>query len=181
MRKLNAILAMGTVVMFLVHAVMGGMILMGFIPGGNTVMKVLAEVMMICITGHVILSIKLTADTVIAVKRSGAHYFKENKMFWIRRISGLAVMLFIVAHLEIFGKDGGDPVRLALFEGPQLVTQLLLVVSLIVHILTNIRPLMLSLGAKSYKELALDIVLILSMILLFAGAGFAVYYFRWQA
>ena len=83
-------------------------------------------------------------------------------------------------HLEIFGKGGGDPVRLSLFEVPQLITQILLVLSLVLHIITNIRPLMISLGMKSYKELVLDLALILSIILLFAGAGFTVYYFRWQ-
>ncbi len=179
MRRVNAVLAMGITALFFVHAVMGGFQLMGLMSGGNTVMKVLAWVMMISIVLHMLIGIKLTADTVIAIKRSGASYFGENKLFWIRRISGLALMLFIVTHLMIFS-NSGTPVRLGFFGTAQLISQILLAVTLALHIITNIRPLMTALGLRGFRELLLDVMLVTAVLLLFAGAAFVVYFIRWQ-
>ncbi len=178
MRRVNSVLAMLIAALFFVHAALGGFQLMGVLPK-NTLMKVISEIMMTLIAGHVLFSIKLTADTVIALKRSGAGYFRENKLFWIRRISGFALMFFIISHLNIFGKDNGSPARLQPFGAPELISQILLALTLALHIISNIKPLMLSLGLKSFKELAIDAMLIAAVILLFAGAGFLVYFIRW--
>ncbi|MBR1393362.1 MAG: hypothetical protein IJ561_05955 [Ruminococcus sp.] len=181
MRKLNAVLAMGITALFLVHAITGAFQLMGVMSGGSAFLSVLSWVMLGLIVLHVIISVKLTVDTVVAIKRAKASYFKENKLFWIRRISGLAVMLFIVCHVVIFmGRNEDGAYRLALFEGVQLATQILLVLSLALHILSNIRPLMLALGVKSFKDALIDAMLVLSVIMLFAGAGFAIYWLRWN-
>ena len=177
MRKLNPIVTMLIAALFSVHAALGGFQLMGVL-GSSPVMKILAWIMLGLIGLHTVISIKLTADTVIALRRSGACYFKENKLFWIRRISGLALMLFILSHLMIFSKSG-DPVRLGFFGTAQLITQILLGITLALHIVTNLRPLMISLGLKSFRELMLDSLFIASVILLFSGAGFVVYHIRW--
>ena len=181
MRKYNAVLSMGILALFLVHAIAGGLQMAGFLPGGSQVMKVLAWVMLGLIAVHIGIGCKLTADTLRAIKKSGASYFKENQLFWLRRISGFAIMIFIVCHLVIFmGNSADGVVRLHLFEGAQLTTQILLVVSIAVHVLTNIRPLMLALGAKRYKTVLLDCLVVLSALLLASGIAFIIYYIRWN-
>ena len=181
MRKINAVLSMGILVLFLIHAVTGGLQLSGFLSGGNVVLSVMAWVMLVLIAAHLLIGCKLTADTLRSMKRSGASYFKENQLFWLRRISGFAIMLFIVCHLLIFQTSAEDgAVRLHLFAGVQLVTQLLLVVSIAVHVLSNIRPLMIALGAKRYKTVLLDVLVILATLLLASGIGFVIYYIRWN-
>ncbi|MBR1723664.1 MAG: pilus assembly protein PilX [Ruminococcus sp.] len=181
MRKLNAIVIMTVLVLFLIHAAMGSFQLAGILPGGSTLLSVMAWVMLTLICLHAVIGIKLTADTLRAIKASGTSYFKENKLFWTRRISGFAIMLFILFHVMIFmGRSDGGAFRLSFFGGLQLAGQILLVLSIALHVMTNIKPLMLALGAKSYKELALDILFVLSAVLLFSGAGFVVYYIRWS-
>ena len=181
MRKLNALLAMGIFALFLVHAAVGGLQLAGLAAGGSRVMTILAWLMAAIIVLHTLIGVKLTADTLSAIKKSGAGYFRENKLFWIRRISGAAVMLFIISHIILFmGERDGGVFRLSLFDGSALIGQLLLVLSAAAHIITNIKPLMISLGKKNGRELAIDILLVMSAILLLSGAAFIVYYIRWR-
>lgn len=181
MRKWNAVLSMGILGLFLIHAVAGALQLAGLLQGGSAVMKIMAWVMTVLIAVHIVIGCKLTADTMRAIQKSGASYFKENQLFWLRRISGFAIMIFIVCHILLFsGNNAGGVVRLHLFEGAQLVTQILLVLSIAVHVLSNIRPLMLALGAKRYKTVLLDALVILSALLLASGIAFVIYYIRWN-
>lgn len=181
MRKFNAILSMVIFALFLFHVIAGTFILVGAADGGSAVMSAVTWVMLAAVCVHAVIGIKLTADTLIALKKSGANYFKENKLFWIRRISGFAVMLFIAAHAVIFvGHSGADGYRLNLFGVPQLIMSVLLVLTVLLHIVTNIRPLMLALGARSGRELITDIALILSFLMLAAGIGFVVYFVSWS-
>lgn len=180
MRKWNAILSMGILALFLIHAIAGAFQLSGFIPGGSAIMEKMAFAMVCLIFIHFVIGIKLTVDTIKAIIKSGTSYFKENKLFWIRRISGLAVMLFVIFHIMIFLGTNNGAYRLNLFEGIQLASQLLLVISVAVHVVTNIKPLMISIGAKSYKMFLTDIILVLSVLLVFMGAAFIVYYLRWN-
>ena len=180
MRRLNAIVSMAVLALFLIHAAVGGLQLAGVLAGGSAVMSVLAWVMVGLIAVHVVIGIKLTADTLAAQKKAGTAYFKENRLFWTRRISGMAVMLFIAAHIIVFmGESSGGVYRLTLFNGVRLAEQILLVLSVGVHVITNIKPLMIAFGAKSGRELALDILLITSAVLLISGVGFVIYYIRW--
>ena len=181
MRKFNAVLSIAIFALFLFHVIYGSFLMLGFVGGGSPVMTAVTWVMLAAIAVHVVIGIKLTADTLIAVKRSGASYFRENKLFWIRRISGFAVMIFIFAHIGIFmGHNGADGYRLNLFDVPQLIMSLLLVLSLLLHIVTNIRPLMTALAAKRGRELIADIAVILSAVLLVSGIAFAVYFVSWS-
>ena len=180
MRKWNAILSMGILALFLIHAIAGAFQLSGFIPGGSAIMEKMAFAMVCLIFIHFVIGIKLTVDTIKAIIKSGTSYFKENKLFWIRRISGFAVMLFVIFHIMIFLGTNNGAYRLNLFEGIQLASQLLLVISVAVHVVTNIKPLMISIGAKSYKMFLTDIILVLSVLLVFMGAAFIVYYLRWN-
>ncbi len=182
MRKWNAVLSMGILALFLIHAVTGTLQMSGLLSGGSQVLKIMAWFMVALIVLHTIIGCKLTADTLIAIKKSGASYFKENQLFWLRRISGFAIMAFIACHLAFFMTNTENGVvRLHVFEGAQLVTQLLLVVSIALHVLSNIRPLMIALGAKKFKNFLLDLLVIFSALLLASGIGFIIYFIRWNA
>ena len=179
-RKINAILGTAMIVLFLAHMIMGGLQLAGIMPGGNSLMKIGAVLLFVLTMVHTVIGVILTAATLKARKKSGAGYFRENRLFWVRRISGFALMLFLVSHIMIFsGRTNGEVFRLNLFDIPQLISSLLFVASLLVHIVTNIRPLMLALGAGRAKDFLADCAFVLSVLLLAAGAAFVIYYFRW--
>ena len=180
MRKFNAILGPVILAFFLLHIIIGSLQLTGLTPGGNTVMQIGAWLLIAAVGAHTVIGIKLTVDTLAAIKRSGASYFRENKLFWIRRISGFAVMLFIAAHIILFmGHGSGGAFRLNVFDVPQFIMSVLLVLSVLLHIVTNIRPLMIALGSRSAKEFIADIAVVFSVLLLFSGIAFVVYFVRW--
>ena len=181
MRKANAIITALIMVLLLVHMILGGFQLAGLLQGGNILNEVSAMTMLFLICVHTVLGVILTVKSVKLLKKSGAHYFKENKLFWLRRISGFAVMLFVAAHVLIFlGRHTETGAYRLSFFGPlQLAVQILMVLSIALHVITNVRPMMISFGIKSYKDLGIDIMLILSILLMLAGAAFVVYYIRW--
>ena len=181
MRKWNAILSMAILLLFLLHAIAGGFQLAGLIPGGNRLLTIFARIMVVLIVIHAAIGTKLTVDSLNISKRAGVSYWKENRLFWVRRISGIAVMVFILAHVVLFlGTSSSGAYLLRRFEGAQLASQILMVNAVAVHVLTNIRPLFLALGARRVREILVDVLLVLSVILLFAGAMFVVYYLRWS-
>ena len=181
MRKINAILSMSILVLFLIHAIVGGFQLAGIIPGGSAIMKGLAWLMLLFILIHAGIGCKLTADTCRACKKAGVSYYKENRLFWLRRSSGFAIMIFILFHVLIFlGNQNHDVYRLNDFGMMQLISQILLVLSIAVHVISNIRPLMIALGKRNYQKMIIDILMILSVILLLAGIAFVIYYLRWR-
>ena len=70
--------------------------------------------------------------------------------------------------------------RLNYFGTIQLVSQILLVISLIVHVISNVKPVLIAFGMKKLKDYAPDLLLILGGVLLFTGIAFVIYYIRWK-
>ena len=182
MRKFNSIITTAILLLFVIHIVWGVLVLFGISDGGNLVLSHLGYVLLVLVCIHMIIGIKLTADSIKASKRSGVSYFRENKLFWIRRISGFGLLLFLILHVWLFlpVRTSGGAYRLRYFGPVEYAFQILFVLTLLLHVLTNIKPLMLSLGVKSFASVMTDILFILSVILLIAGVGFTVYFIRWQ-
>ena len=179
MRKINAILGPLMIILLVIHGIWGTFQLSGIIPGGSIVRKVLSYIMVAAVVCHIIIGIKLTVDTLIAIKRSGASYFKDNLEFWVRRISGLALILFIIYHMLVFMGKNGEVFRLNSFGGVQLAAHILLVIALTIHLIFNIRPLFIALGITN-REYIKDIAIILTVILVVCAVGFFIYYLRWN-
>ena len=178
MRKLNAVLTAAIMLLFLVHAILGGFQLLGV---GSTAVKALAWICVALIAAHTVIGIRLTADTLRVRKKTGVGYFRENTLFWARRISGFAVMVLLVFHITAFGDNSGAQYRLRWLDTANLVTQLLLIASLALHILSNVRPMLISFGIRSLRERTGDILFILSVVMIFLASAFIVYYLRWNS
>ena len=179
MRKLNSILGPLLIVLLLIHGIWGAFQLASIVPGGSLIRKILSYVMVAALAIHVVIGIKLTADTLIAIRRSGASYWKGNELFWISRISGFTLIVLIIYHMFIFITPAGEVFRLNTFGGLQLAGHLLLVAALFIHLAVNIKPLCIALGISGRKFVR-DIVIILSIVLLVFAAAFVFYYLRWN-
>lgn len=179
MRRLNAIVSLLLIILFLIHTIAGSFQLMRIIPGGNELMKDLSYFMLFLIGVHVIIGIKLTLDSVKVGIKSGKFYFRENAVFWIRRITGFAMIMLIICHVLLFTSNG-EIFRLNDFNEVQLVFSILLVFTLLIHILANIRPLLISFGISGFRLYIKDILLVLAIISLFGAFAFMIYYFRWN-
>lgn len=182
MRQINAVTAALSMLLFVIHLIWGGLELAGFVKGGNLVFKVISYLMVVLIALHTIIGIKLTMDTIKASRRSGASYIKANRLFWIRRISGLSLLIFILLHVFTFmGKNAGGVYLLNVFDAFQLAVQILMVISLLIHLLSNITPLRIALGIEDSAGVRVDIMLVLTVLLLLGGLAFIIYYLRWMA
>ena len=179
MRKLNVIVSMLLIILFLIHTIAGSFQLMKIIPGGNELMKNLSYFMLFLIGVHIVIGTKLTIDSVKVGIKSGKFYFRENAVFWTRRITGFAMILLIICHVLLFISNG-EVFRLNDFNEVQLVFSILLVFTLLIHILANIRPLLISFGISGFRLYIKDILLVLAIISLLGALAFVIYYLRWN-
>ena len=177
MRRVNAILTAVILLLFLLHAILGSFQLIGV---GSTAVKGIAWAAAVLILIHTAIGVKYTADALRVWKKTGVGYFRENRLFWARRVSGLAVMVLMFFHFTAFGDSSGSVYRLKYFGTAKLTAQLLLAAALALHVLTNVKPLLISFGIRSLRPRAADMLLVLSVLMLFFAAAFLVYYLRWN-
>lgn len=182
MRRVNAFVTVLLFLLFLVHLIRGGLILIGAVQGGSTAFKAVTHSMLTLLAVHVLIGVILTVKTIMTAHGSGTFYRKENRMFLIRRISGFALVFFMAAHVMIFsGSEVNGAYRLNLFDAPALILQILLVICLLIHLGCNIRPLGISLGIDGLRGIRTDALIVLTILLLIGGIAFFVYYLMWNA
>ena len=90
-------------------------------------------------------------------------------------------MILLCFHMFAFGKTTNGVFQLKPFTTVKLIAQILLVLSIALHVLTNIRPALISFGARGLKQHAGAILIVLSLVLLVFITAFIIYYLRWQA
>jgi hypothetical protein len=171
---------MGLMVLVLLHGIAGGFQLMGLIPGGSSLLEVLAWAMLVLLAVHIVIGVVLTARTLRASAKAGAAYVRENTLFWIRRLSGFALAMLLLLHLLIFVRTGTGVFRLHDFGTQELLGQLLLLAALAVHLLCDVKPLAIALGLHSGRGYGRDMLLILAVVLAFCALAFVIYYLRWN-
>ena len=181
MRRLNAIVSAAMLLLFLIHMIEGGMELAGMRKGGDGIFSLVSYALAVLLIIHVLLGIKFTIDTVIAARRSGTFYVKENRLFLARRISGFALFVFLALHMYLFrGMGEGTAFRLRRFDFAAFASQICMVLSLMLHLVTNIKPLRIALGLEDKKNIRMDAAWILAILLFLSGIAFFIYYLRWQ-
>jgi hypothetical protein len=180
LRKTNALISIGLVVLLLLHAIAGGFQLMGLIPGGSSLLEALAWLMLALLAGHMVIGVILTAQTLHTSAKAGAAYVRVNALFWVRRLSGFALALLLLLHLLLFVQTGTGVFRLHDFGPQELLGQLLLLMTLAIHLMCDIRPLAIALGLHSGRGFGRDILLILAVVMAFCALAFVVYYLRWN-
>lgn len=178
MRKVNAILSHIILAMFLIHSVIGAFNLMGV---GSVTTRILAHAMVGFVLVHAVLGSILTAQTLRAQKKAGVSYFKDNLLFWARRISGFAVMVLLVFHVLAFTGVSAAHYRLPNFDAFRLATQLLMVGAIAFHVIANVKPLLIACGIKKLKPRVNDLAFWLAALLLLMAVAFVIYYLRWLA
>lgn len=165
-------------ILFLDHAIFGSLQLFG--ANNVMVMKVTARICAMLIFIHAVIGIILTVESIRVWRKTGAPYFHENTLFWARRISGAAIMILMFFHMFAFSSTVNGVLQLKPFTTAKTITQILFVVSIAVHVLTNIRPLFIALGARSWKRFLPDVLVALSIVLIIFIVAFIIYYVRWQ-
>lgn len=177
LRKINTVLSVMLVVIFMLHGVMGSFTRIGV---GHYAGVKLAWIGVWILAVHTVIGVILTIQTLRASHKNGGSYFKQNALFWARRASGLAILILVFFHLGLFGGVENGMYMIFPFTTVKLLKQLLLIAALFVHLFMNVRPLLVSLGVIKYKERRADIYLILSVLVLFMSASMIIYYIGWH-
>jgi succinate dehydrogenase/fumarate reductase cytochrome b subunit len=180
LRKANAIISIGLIGLLLLHGISGAFQLIGLIPGGSSVRKALAWILLALLAVHIVIGVVLTVKTLRASAKAGAAYRRENTLFWVRRLSGFALTLLLLLHLLIFAETGTGVFRLHDFGPQELLGQLLLLAALAIHLLCNVKPLAIALGLHSGKGYGRDILLILAVVMVFCALALVIYDLRWN-
>ncbi len=180
LRKFNAIISMATLFLLIIHMIMGSFSLIGVTDHGNRIMTIMSFIMLALVVIHIIIGTILTVKTIKLTKKSGASYPKQNRLFWTRRISGFAIILFVIFHLVIFGISHLGGGHVFVFAHAQLIFSILLVATVAVHVISNIKPLLISFGFRSGKVYVKDILFVMSIILLFATIAFIAFFIRFN-
>lgn len=177
MRKINGIIAMLVLVLFVIHGILGALNLMNV---ATVIVKVLSHTMLSLIIVHALISAGLTVRSVRTAIQTKTPYFRHNRLFWARRISGILILALVFFHMTAFGYTSGGVFRLTPFDAFRFGVQLLFWLSIAVHIITNVKPVLITFGVKRLRPKAGDILFFISAALLFMAAGFIIYYIRWQ-
>lgn len=177
MRRLNAILSAVILAMFVIHGFLGAL---NMLDVAVVITKVMARIMVVLVAVHAVLGGILTVKAIRTRRVTKAPYWKENALFWARRISGVAIVILLVFHVTTFLSASGSVFSLSFFDGFRLTANILLVLSIAVHVITNVKPMLISFGIRRLRPRVGDILFVLSILLILFVIGFIVYYIRWN-
>lgn len=104
MRKINTILSVLLLVIFMLHGLMGSFMLLGI---GSSAGKILAWVGVAVLAAHTVIGVILTINTLKISKNAGNSYLKQNAVFWARRASGLAILILMLFPYRIIWRSTG--------------------------------------------------------------------------
>ena len=79
-----------------------------------------------------------------------------------------------------FSDNNSEVFRLVPFDLYRLILQLLFLCSVAVHLIANVKPLLISFGTRKLRQKWGTVLFFVSAGLLFMTIGFIVYYVRWQ-
>lgn len=177
MRKWNHILARIILFLFLLHAVMGSLMFLGV---STVSLTPLSWILFTAVVMHGILGIFSTAAAVKSGRETGRWYWKENAAFWVKRISGLAILLLLVFHITAFTTSVNGHFFLKEFTVFRMIAQLLLLLAIFIHLAVSIKSMLIAGGTINFKEKTVDWLLVLSVLILFFTVAVIVYFIHWQ-
>jgi succinate dehydrogenase hydrophobic anchor subunit len=168
MRKSNTILVLLILILLLDHVIFGGLYFFGAGPG---VFKPIAFAMLLLVILHAFISMVVTIRAEMAGFKTKARYNKENRSFWLRRVSGTAIIILAILHALMMSKNENGVARINSMPKPLRLATPLLIVAVFLHLFENVRPLLISLGIRNIDKKEKAIKIVLSIIALFAIAA----------
>lgn len=196
--KLNVFVVVLMLLLFLTHGIMASMSTLGILGNYGTSLSGIAFYLMFV---HIFLTILRTIQMFVPEMRSRKEFFSyckknggykkglqsmfvdanlrtklknQSTNFWVTRFSGAVFLILVYVHKTWvgFGASIGVPGYI------MYALQVLLITSLGVHVLFNLKPLFSKVGIRNTKIILPMTKAILSVVLIFIMYGLAVYYFR---
>lgn len=180
LRRANAIITISLLFLILVHIMMGVFQMTGITLVLPLWKKVLSYTMVALVLAHGVIGAILTHSSLKLAKKQENKYVKQNCKFWIMRISGFLMVIFIAYHIWLFSNGTSELLRLKFFGEIQLAVSLLLVLAIFVHIGIGIRSLFISIGLERLRKFIKDSKWIFFIVLSIGAVAFVIYYLRWN-
>ena len=177
MRKWNNLLARIIIVLFLLHALMGSLMLLGL---SNISFKPLSWLLFAAVIAHGVLGILATVQAVKGGRQSGKWYLRQNAVYWTKRFSGLAILILLCFHISAYTTAVGNAFFLKEFTFGRMVAQLLLILSIFLHLAVSVKSMLIAKGVVEFKERTIDWMMVLSLMMLFFAAAVVIYFIQWQ-
>lgn len=178
MRKWNNILARVIIALFLLHALMGSLLLLGL---SNISFRPLSWLLLAMVIAHGILGIAATIQAVKSGKNSGIWYLRQNAAYWTKRFSGLAILILLCFHISAYTTTIGSAFFLKEFTFGRMAAQLLLILSIFLHLAVSIKSMLIAKGVRKFKERTVDWMMVLSLMMLFFAVAVVYYFIEWQS
>ena len=177
MRRWNNILVRIIIVLFLIHALLGSLMLLGVSTISFTPLSWLLLVIVII---HGIIGMIMTLKAVTSGKKSGRWYLRQNAAFWTKRVSGICILLLLVFHVTAYTTSVNGRFFLKEFTLIRLLSQILFVLAIFIHLVVSIKSMLIAKGTVKFKERTIDWILVLSIMMIFFVVAVIIYYIQWQ-
>ncbi len=177
MRRCNGILARIIIALFMLHALMGSLMLLGI---STISFEPLSWTLLAAVVAHGVLGAVASVRTFKSGNGSGKWYFKENFSFWAKRITGLTILILLAFHVSAYTTYIDGVCFLKKFTLLRMVAQVLLITSIFIHLLVSIKPMLIARGTLKFKERAGDIVMLVSIMMMLFTVAVVIYYIQWQ-
>lgn len=177
MRKWNNLLARVIILLFLLHALMGSLMLLGI---STITLKPLSWLLFGVVSLHGIFGIISTIPSIRTARKTGQWFLKENAAFWTKRISGIAILLLLSLHITAYTTSVNGKFFLKEFTMCRMIAQILLILSIFIHLMVSIRSMLIAKGTIKFKERTVDWMLVLSIMMIFFTIAVIAYYIQWQ-
>lgn len=176
-RTLNSWIGKLLVLLFAVHGLAAGYMLaeLTYISWVKSVGYAACGLLVL----HGLIAIVLSLDAWRA-GRAGKWYWRENTIFWLRRLTGLALLIFLFFHFGAYGGMVGGRYQLREFTTVLYLAQLGLLLSCILHVGVSVKGMLIADGITKYGMWRNISFLILAALLVLMAAAVTMYYAAWN-
>ena len=164
MRKINNILVHIIIALFLLHALMGSLILLGV---SRISFRILSYTLLMVVFMHAVISMVSTLRALESGQKSKKWYLRKNTGFWTKRISGLSILVLLIFHMTAYTRSNGT-----------MIAQLLFILAIFVHLAVSVKSMLIARGTIHLKDRLIDCMFVLSAMILFFSLAIITYYIQ---
>lgn len=128
---------------------------------------------------HTVFAVLLSVDAWRA-GRSGRWYMRENTVFWLRRLTGLAMLFFLFFHFGAYGSMVSGRYVLRAFTPLLYAAQLGLLIAAVLHVAVSMKGMLVADGVTRFQMWRNLSFLVLAVFLLLTSIAVTIYYLAWN-
>ena len=162
---------------FLLHAIFGSLEFVGvWSKTIQTLTMVFAFIFLGLFAVHAAIGMILGYRSIDNIDKTKTPYFRENKTFWIRWFSGVALTFTAIGHVIIFLGLMFNWWLMPNVMTLMLIVDILLGISLLVHLLSSMQSFLIDWGIIMNKVASVAIVICVVLLCVYLITSFVIFY-----